>query len=80
MAQPEGTRRLMSGIRPSGPLHLGQYVAVIRQWLDYQETHECFFLIADVQALATHQEQPALLARSVREVALDMLAGKNATP
>lgn len=74
MAQPEGTRRLLSGVRPNGPLHLGQYVSVVRQWLDYQETHECFFLIADVQALATHQERPALLETSVREVALDWLA------
>ena len=72
--QSAGARRLLSGIRPTGPLHLGHYVAVVRQWLAYQETHECFFLIADVQALATHQERPELLAASVREVALDLLA------
>jgi tryptophanyl-tRNA synthetase len=69
-----GTRRLVSGIRPSGALHLGQYVGVLRQWLRYQDDHECFFIIADVQALTTHREQPQVIFDSVREVALDWLA------
>jgi len=67
-------RRLVSGIRPSGALHLGQYVGALRQWLTWQEDHECFFIIADVQALTTHREQPEVIRESVREVALDWLA------
>ncbi|MHC4577023.1 MAG: tryptophan--tRNA ligase [Planctomycetota bacterium] len=67
-------KRLLSGIRPDGPLHLGHYLGVVRQWLTYQGDYECFLLIADVQALTTHQEQPEVIATSVREVALDWLA------
>lgn len=72
MAQPR--KRLVSGVRPHGPLHLGLYTGVVRQWLKYQHDYECFFLIADIQALTTHQERPEVIATSVREVALDWLA------
>jgi len=74
--QPEsgGAKRLVSGIRPSGALHLGQYVGVLRQWLRYQHDHECYFIIADIQALTTHRDRPAVIVESVREVALDWLA------
>jgi len=67
-------RRLVSGIRPSGALHLGQYVGALRQWLAYQADFDCFFIIADVQALTTHREQPDVIRDSVREVVLDWLA------
>lgn len=67
-------RRLVSGIRPSGALHLGQYVGALRQWLDFQEEYECFFILADVQALTTHRQRPEIILESVREVALDWLA------
>ena len=67
-------KRLVSGIRPSGALHLGQYVGALRQWLSYQDEFDCFFIIADVQALMTHREQPDVIRDSVREVALDWLA------
>jgi tryptophanyl-tRNA synthetase len=72
MVQPRS--RLVSGVRPHGPLHLGIYTGVVRQWLAYQDDYDCFFLIADVQALTTHQERPEVIATSVREVALDWLA------
>lgn len=64
----------MSGVRPHGPLHLGLYAGVVRRWLEFQDQYECFFLIADVQALTTHQERPDVIATSVRDVALDWLA------
>jgi len=67
-------RRLVSGIRPSGALHLGQYVGALRQWLAYQRDYRCFFILADVQALATHREHPDVIRESVREVTLDWLA------
>jgi tryptophanyl-tRNA synthetase len=72
MARPR--KRLVSGVRPRGPLHLGLYTGVVRQWLRYQDKYECFFLIADIQALTTHQERPEVIAESVREVTLDWLA------
>jgi len=69
-----GISRLFTGVRPHGPLHLGQYVGVIRQCLELQDRQECFFLIADVQALATHSKKPEALAAAVRDVVTDCLA------
>lgn len=67
-------RRLLTGIRPTGALHLGHYVGALKQWIPLQKTHECFFLIADVQALTTHADRPELIEDSVRQVLLDFLA------
>ena len=66
--------RLLSGIRPNGALHLGHYVGALRQWLSYESTHECFFMIADVQVLATRREPDPLLAQHVHDIVLDWLA------
>jgi len=74
MTQSTGVRRLCSGVRPHGPLHLGHWAGLLQEWLKCQREYECFFLIADVQALAAHQGNPEMLAASVREVALDWLA------
>jgi tryptophanyl-tRNA synthetase len=68
------TKRLLSGIRPSGALHLGQYVGALKQWIAYQDEYECYFILADVQALTTHLGCPELIEESIREVALDWLA------
>ncbi|MHC4224896.1 MAG: tryptophan--tRNA ligase, partial [Planctomycetota bacterium] len=72
--QHAGTKRLLSGIRPSGALHLGQYVGALKQWLDYQRDYECYFILADVQALTTHLDRPEVIQESIREVTLDWLA------
>lgn len=68
------TKRILTGIRPTGPLHLGHYVGALKQWLELQDEYECFFLIADVQALTTHFENPQLIEKSVREVILDWIS------
>jgi len=68
------TKRILTGIRPTGALHLGHYVGALEQWLRLQDDYECFFLIADVQALTTHADQPELIERAVREVILDWIA------
>lgn len=65
---------LMTGIRPTGPLHLGHYVGALKNWVELQDKYECFFMIADIQALTTHAENPKLIEESVREVVLDFLA------
>lgn len=72
MEKPE--KILLSGIRPTGPLHLGHYVGALKLWLPFQATHECFFLLADVQGLTTHFNEPERIRQSVMEVALDFLA------
>ena len=71
-----GKKVVLTGMRTTGSLHLGHYVGALKQWKEIQDAgeHECYFLLADVQALTTHADNPALLTRSVREVTLDWLA------
>jgi tryptophanyl-tRNA synthetase len=65
--------RILSGIQPSGKLHLGNYLGAIRQHLDLQEKGDAFYFIADLHALTTVKE-PRALRENVRDVALDYLA------
>jgi tryptophanyl-tRNA synthetase len=65
--------RILSGVQPSGKLHLGNYFGAIRQHIALQDEGECFFFIADLHALTTIQD-PALLRENARAVALDYLA------
>ncbi|MGH9369675.1 MAG: tryptophan--tRNA ligase [Thermoanaerobaculia bacterium] len=65
--------RILSGVQPSGKLHLGNYFGAIRQHIALQEEGECFFFIADLHALTTIQDRRAL-SENVRAVALDYLA------
>jgi tryptophanyl-tRNA synthetase len=65
--------RILSGVQPSGKLHLGNYFGAIRQHIALQDEGECFFFIADLHALTTIQD-PALLREHTRAVALDYLA------
>ncbi|MBI4586596.1 MAG: tryptophan--tRNA ligase [Planctomycetes bacterium] len=65
--------RYLSGIQPSGPLHLGNYFGAMRQHVARQNEHQCFYFIADFHALTTVQD-PKLLSGYVRGVALDYLA------
>lgn len=70
----EKIKRILTGIRPTGPLHLGHYVGALKQWINLQDEYECFFMIADIQALTTHADKPKLIEESVKEVILDFLA------
>lgn len=65
--------RILSGIRPSGELHLGHYLGAIKQWIDLQKDHEVFYMVADLHAITTPfdpKELPAL----VRNTVIDYLA------
>ncbi len=73
MEQPEKPRRILSGVQPSGKLHLGNYFGAIQQHIALQDEGECFFFIADFHALTTIQDRGAL-QENVRAVALDYLA------
>lgn len=70
------TKRVLTGMRTTGSLHLGHYVGALKQWFETQESgqYDCYFLLADVQALTTHADRPKLLQESVRDVVLDWLA------
>lgn len=69
-------KRVLTGMRTTGELHLGHYVGALEEWIRIQKegNHECFFLLADVQALTTHAKNPSMLTKSVRDIALDWLA------
>jgi tryptophanyl-tRNA synthetase len=69
-------KRVLTGMRTTGELHLGHYAGALEEWLRIQQEgdHECFFLLADIQALTTHAKDPAKLTQSVRDVVLDWLA------
>ena len=67
-------KRILTGIRPTGPLHLGHYVGALENWLRLQREYECFFLIADYQALGDHMDDIERIRTSVLEVTLDWLA------
>jgi tryptophanyl-tRNA synthetase len=67
-------KTILTGDRPTGPLHLGHYVGSLESRVRLQHTHETYVLIADLQALTDHAEAPELIRRSVLEVALDYLA------
>jgi tryptophanyl-tRNA synthetase len=68
------TRTVLTGDRPTGPLHLGHYVGSLANRVALQREYETFVLIADVQALTDHVDQPGRIRQSVLEVALDYLA------
>jgi len=66
--------RVVSGMRPTGRLHLGHLKGVLENWLRLQQQHECFFFVADWHALTTEYQNPEIVQRAVREIVLDWLA------
>jgi tryptophanyl-tRNA synthetase len=66
--------RVLSGMRPTGKLHLGNYVGALQNWVKLQETHDCFFFVADWHALTTDYDNTSRLADNSLEVVLDFLA------
>ncbi len=71
---PSQFQRGVSGMRPTGNLHLGHYHGVLNNWVRLQHEYECFFFVADWHALTTHYEDPAVIERSVWEMVVDWLA------
>jgi tryptophanyl-tRNA synthetase len=67
-------KRVLSGMRPTGKLHLGNYMGALHNWVRLQDEYECYFFIADLHALTTDYADPSGIAPNTREVALDFLA------
>ncbi|MBA46964.1 MAG: tryptophan--tRNA ligase [Dehalococcoidia bacterium] len=67
-------KRILTGIRPTGALHLGHYVGALHNWINLQDEYECNFLIADYQALSDHFHEIDLIKSSVIDVTLDWLS------
>lgn len=65
--------RIFSGIRPTGDIHLGNYFGAIKQWIDLQNNHDCFFCVVDLHAITTPYN-PKELARQIKELAIAYLA------
>jgi tryptophanyl-tRNA synthetase len=67
-------KRVLSGMRPTGALHLGHYHGALKNWARLQHEMECFYFVADWHALTTHYENPEVIEASVYEMVIDWLA------
>lgn len=68
-------RRVLSGMRPTGPLHLGHYFGALSNWVRMQEEYDCYFFVADWHALTTHYaEDTRLVPQNTQEIVLDWLS------
>ena len=66
--------RVLSGMRPTGSLHLGHYHGVLKNWVELQHEYRCFFFVADWHALTTHYDDPTGIPQSTHEMVIDWLA------
>ena len=66
--------RVLSGMRPTGNLHLGHYHGVLRNWIELQHEYECLFFVADWHALTTHYDNPGSIEDSTFQMVVDWLA------
>ena len=66
-------QRIFSGIKPSGSLHLGNYIGAIKQWVAMQQENDCFFCVVDLHAITVPQN-PAVLKEKIRELTALYLA------
>ena len=71
---PDPQTRILSGMRPTGRLHLGHYHGVLKNWAELQYNYECFFFVADWHALTTDYEDPAGIEQNSIEMVIDWLA------
>ncbi|ADJ28829.1 tryptophan--tRNA ligase [Nitrosococcus watsonii] len=68
------SQRVLSGMRPTGQLHLGHYRGVLKNWAQLQHEYNCFFFVADWHALTTEYENPQVITDSVWDMVIDWLA------
>ncbi|MFK8068518.1 MAG: tryptophan--tRNA ligase [Gammaproteobacteria bacterium] len=71
---PTQNPRVLSGMRPTGRLHLGHYHGVLKNWIELQTQYECFFFVADWHALTTAYDNTGIIADSVWDMVIDWLA------
>ncbi|MDH5538930.1 MAG: tryptophan--tRNA ligase [Rhizobacter sp.] len=67
-------QRVLSGMRPTGALHLGHYHGALKNWVRLQDEYDCFYFVADWHALTTHYEGREVIERSVYDMVIDWLA------
>lgn len=66
--------RVLSGMRPTGRLHLGNYHGALANWVDLQDRYDCFFFVADWHALTSDYENPKSIPEFIREMVIDWLS------
>lgn len=66
--------RIVSGMRPTGALHLGHFHGAIKNWIRLQAEYPCYFFVADWHALTTHYDTPEVIGQNVWEMVIDWLA------
>ena len=71
---PRTRKRVLSGMRPTGKLHLGNYVGALQNWVGMQDAYECFFCVVDWHALTTDYADTSQMKENSLEVAFDWLA------
>lgn len=74
MSSVVSSQRVLSGMRPTGRLHLGHYHGVLKNWVRLQHEYECFFFVADWHALTTEYEHPQKIEEAVWDMVIDWLA------
>jgi tryptophanyl-tRNA synthetase len=67
-------KRILTGHRPTGPRHIGHLVGTLENWKRLQDTHECFFLVADLHVLTTRRPQPERIQKNILNMLADWLA------
>ena len=67
-------KRVLSGIQPTGKLHLGNLIGAVENWVKLQDRHECFFFIADLHALTTAYAETKNLKEDINQLAIDLLS------
>jgi len=73
-AAPSTRPRVLSGMRPTGAMHIGHYHGALKNWVRLQDQYECFYFAADWHALTTHYEEREVIETSVYEMVTDWLA------
>jgi tryptophanyl-tRNA synthetase len=73
-AHSSGRKRVLSGMRPTGKLHLGNYMGALKNWVRLQRDYDCYFFIADWHALTTNYADSSKITEDTLDVALDWLA------
>lgn len=74
MSSVASQQRVLSGMRPTGRLHLGHYHGVLKNWVRLQHEYDCFFFVADWHALTTHYDNPAAIESATLDMVVDWLA------
>jgi tryptophanyl-tRNA synthetase len=71
---PTSRQRVLSGMRPTGELHLGHYHGALKNWVRLQDLYECYYFVADWHALTTHYEDREVIEQNVYEMVIDWIA------